>query len=158
MDIQKPIDYLQMFHEFLSCAVQLTGERDAIEREIVKIRQLIGAIFPLLEEAKQKSYQATMESIEAESGGLQDAIRLVFSAQKDKWLTVSDVRDRLSDMGFDFRHYQANPLGSIGTTLKRMVPSLLESSTTEASGTVYRRRDLTPGEFKRRIEANLGRK
>ena len=143
MDIHKPIDYLQMFHELLSRRAQLVKQRDETEVEIVKVKQLIGAIFPLLPEAKQKSYQATMESIEAEGNGLQDAIRLVFSVHRGEWLSVSAVRDYLIEMGFDFRHYQANPLASIGTTLKRMVPSYLESSTTAASGTtLYRRREV----------------
>lgn len=42
-------------------------------------------------------------------------------------------------MGFDLRVYKANPIASIGTTLKRMVPGYLESSPS-GSGTLYRQR------------------
>jgi hypothetical protein len=147
MDIQKPIDYIEMFTELLRRRAELTRKRDEAEVELVKVEQLIGAIFRLLPEAKKKSYQATMESIEAEGSGLQDAIKLVFSAHKDEWFTVSNVRDYLIEMGFDFRRYQANPLASIGTTLKRMVPSYLESSTAASGlgGTTFRRRRATLG-------------
>lgn len=138
MDFNQPIDYMKMFGELLSRRGQLTQQRDAIDVELVKIRQLILAIFPLLPEEKQKSYQETMQNIEAESSGLQNAIKLVFSEHKGEWLTTSHVRDYLTEMGFDFREYKANPLASIATTLKRMAPSYLQS-TDSGSGTLYRR-------------------
>jgi hypothetical protein len=98
-------------------------------------------IFPLLPEGKQrKAYERVIEDIESESSGLQDAVKLVFSAHSDEWLTASKVRDYLIEMGFDLRHYQANPLSSINTTLKRLVPNYLESGDMSGSGTVYRRR------------------
>ena len=146
MDIQKPIDYVQMFTELLRRRGELTKQRDAAEVELVKVEQLIGAIYRLLPEAKQKSYQETMASIESDSIGLQDAIRLVFSGHKGEWLSGSDVRDYLIDMEFDFRHYQANPLAAIGTTLRRMVPSYLESSGTGTLGPTRYRRRTTLGE------------
>jgi hypothetical protein len=140
MDLQKPIDYLQMFGELMKRRLELTRHRDQIDVEIVKVNQLLTAMFPLLPENKQKSYKETMENIDADSSGLQDAIRLVFSVHKDEWLGASNVRDYLMEMGFDLRHYQANPVASIGTTLRRLVPGYLESSTTGAGGTAYRRR------------------
>src|SRR5438105_2530869 len=139
LDLQKPIDYLQMFSELMTRRIELIQQRDDIAVEIVKVNQLLTAVFPLLPEGKQKSYKETMEKIDADSSGLQDAIKLVFSTHKGEWLTVSNVRDRLMEMGFELRHYQANPLASIGTTLKRMVPAQLESMTSEG-GTLYRRR------------------
>ena len=144
MDLQKPIDYLQMFGELVRRRLELIRQRDQTDVEIVKVNQLLTAMFPLLPEDKQQNYKQTMENMEAESSGLQDTIRLVFSEHKGEWLTASNVRDYLIEMGFELRHYQANPLASIGTTLKRMVPTHLESRTTE-SGTLYRRR-LTPGD------------
>ena len=113
-----------------------------------------------------------MENIDADSGGLQDAIKLVFSEHQGEWLTASNVRDCLTQMGFDLRHYQANPLASIGTTLKRMAPAYLESKTSESGPTLYKRpaimqnavaarvlaeaeRKVTPGELKRQLESGL---
>jgi hypothetical protein len=140
MDIKQPIDYLQFFQELLSRRGELTQQRDQIEVEIVKVTQLIGVIYPLLPRQKQKSYEETMEAIKADSGGLQEGIKLVFSLHKGEPLTPTNVRDHLQLMGFDFRHYEANPLSSITTTLKRMVPKYLETAET-SSGTIYVRRD-----------------
>ena len=42
--------------------------------------------------------------------------------EKDAWLTPVEIRDALKRMGFPFENYKANPLASIHTTLKRMVP------------------------------------
>lgn len=141
MEIQKPIDYVKMLGELLSRRLQLSQQRNEIEVELVKVRQLILAIYPLLPDGKQKkNYEQAIEQVEAENSGLQDAIKLVFSAHKDEWLTASNVRDYLIEMGFDLRHYQANPLASIGTTLRRMAPGYLESKTSVESGALYKRR------------------
>jgi hypothetical protein len=136
MDLQKPIEYPQMFKELLIRRAQLVKQRDETEVELVKVAQLIGAVYPLLSEKEQESYKGTMEQIENESGGLQDAIKLVFSTHPNEWLSASKVRDFLTEMGFDFRHYQANPLSAISTTLRRMTPTHLKSDST-ADGILY---------------------
>jgi hypothetical protein len=43
-------------------------------------------------------------------------------------------------MGFNLTQYRANPLASIGTTLRRMVPSQLESKMLRDGQVVYQRR------------------
>jgi uncharacterized protein (UPF0335 family) len=139
MTIQKPIDYLKIFIDLCKRRGLLTGQRDEIDVELARITPLIIAMFPLIPEDQQKQYQESIADLEAESGGLQDAVKLVFSEHKGEWLSVSKVRDYLIEMGLDFKRYQANPLASIGTTLKRMVPKYLES-TTSGSGTLYSRR------------------
>ena len=54
------------------------------------------------------------------------------------WLTPVQIRDRLKDMGFPFENYKANPLASIHTTLKRMVPAEMEVKTLDGGQKVYR--------------------
>jgi hypothetical protein len=143
MDIQKPIDYVKMLSELMTRRLQLVQQRNDIEVELVKVRQLILAIFPLLPEGQEKKrYGQAIEQVEAESSGLQDAIKLVFSAHIGKWLTVSNVRDYLVEMGFDLSRYQANPLSSISTTLRRMVPAYLEARDTGDSAE-FRRKPST---------------
>lgn len=140
MDIQKPIDYNEMFRELMTRRAQLIQQRDTTEREIVKVRQLILAIFPLLPDGKDKNgYQQAIDDMEAEGSGLQDAVKLVFTAHKNEWLTASDVRDYLKEMGFELRNYQANPLSSIGTTLKRLAPNYLETKSSDGA-TIYKYR------------------
>ena len=62
--------------------------------------------------------------------GLTTAIRRAFSAGQD-WLTPTEIRDYLKNIGFNFERYKANPLASIHTTLRRMVPHEVESKTLE---------------------------
>jgi hypothetical protein len=58
---------------------------------------------------------------------------------KDKsWLTPVEIRDALKRMGFPFENYKANPLASIHTTLKRMVPAEMEVKTRKDGQKVYR--------------------
>jgi hypothetical protein len=147
MNIQQPIDYSKILAELLSRRGQLIAQRDAAQLELLKVQQLILAIFPLLHDSKQKKgYQQTIERIEAEAYGLQDAIKLVFSAHKGEWLSASNVRDFLIEMGYDLRRYHANPISSISTTLKRMVPDYLEAAETGSGATFRRNPDPFYGE------------
>jgi hypothetical protein len=82
-----------------------------------------------------------MEQIENDSGGLQDAIKLLFSRHEGELLSPTMVRSLMADMGFDFRHYQANPVASISTSLKRLVPAYLEAVSTDV-GVAYRKKSV----------------
>jgi hypothetical protein len=60
-------------------------------------------------------------------------------SEKDAaWLTPVEIRDALKRMGFPFENYKANPLASIHTTLKRMVPAEMETKTLADGQKVYR--------------------
>jgi hypothetical protein len=144
MPIQTPIDYFKMFSDLVERCNERTRQRDEADVEIAKIKQLIIATFPLIPEDKQRLFQAEIDAMDEQSAGLLDAIKLVFSTHKGEWLTTSKVHEHLLGNGFDFRHYRANPMASITTTLKRMVPSLLDSMNS-GSGILYKRR-LTLGD------------
>jgi hypothetical protein len=140
MTLQMPIDYWKMFTDLMERRAKLIGQRDEAEVELAKMKQLIVSVFALLREDQQKANQQAIDDMEAESAGLQDAIKLVFSTNEGQWMTVSHVRDHLNDIGFDFRQYKANPLASIGTTLKRIADTGFVETTSTGSGTLYRRR------------------
>jgi hypothetical protein len=59
-------------------------------------------------------------------------------SEAELWLTPVEIRDRLKNMGFPFENYKANPLASIHTTLKRMVPGEMEVKTLKSGNKVYR--------------------
>ena len=139
MDIQKPIDYWKMFADLMQRRAFLTRQRDEAEVELSKTKQLILSIFAMLPEDQRKASQRLIDDMEAESSGLQDVIELVFSAHEGDWLSLSNVRDRLIEIGFDLRRYKANPLASISTTLKRMVKNGFIEAKNSESGTLYRR-------------------
>lgn len=140
MESQTSIDYYSMFSELVTRHTQLVQRRNEIDREVTKLKQLILATFPLLPEDKQALFHAEIEEMEEQSGGLLNAIKLVFSAHKGEWLTPTQVRDYLTEMGFNLTQYRANPLASIGTTLRRMVPSHVDSKTVGDGQVVYQRR------------------
>jgi len=58
--------------------------------------------------------------------------------REGKWLTPVEIRDALKRMGFPFENYKANPLASIHTTLKRMVPAEMDMKTLKDGQKVYR--------------------
>ncbi len=140
MDIQQPIDYWKMFADLMERRAKLIRQRDEAEIELAKMKQLIVSIFSMLPEEQQKPNQQAIDDMEAESAGLQDAIKLVFSTNPGVWLALSDVRERLIDTGFDFRRYKANPLASISTTLKRVTETGYLESKNTGSGALYMRR------------------
>jgi hypothetical protein len=140
MNLQTSINYYSMFAELVTRHTQLVQQRNEIDSEVTKLKQLILATLPLLPEDKQSLFQAEIEKMEEQSGGLLSAIRLVFSAHKGEWLTPTEVRDHLTAMGFNLTQYRANPLASIGTTLRRMVPSQLDSKTSPDGQVLYQRR------------------
>ncbi len=62
---------------------------------------------------------------------LKDAIYSVLCSAFPKYLTASDVRDRLRANGFDFSGYSSNELASVSTTLRRFKPEEVENTTIE---------------------------
>jgi hypothetical protein len=66
--------------------------------------------------------------------------------EKDAWFTPVEIRDALKRMGFPFENYKANPLASIHTTLKRMVPAEMEVKTLKDGQKAYRLKSA--GEWK----------
>ena len=57
---------------------------------------------------------------------------------ENAWFTPVEIRDALKRMGYPFENYKANPLASIHTTLKRMVPAEMEVKTLKDGQKAYR--------------------
>lgn len=141
MDAQKPIDYWQLFSQLMQRRADLIRQRDEAEVELAKMKAMIVSVFALLPEDQQKPNQQAIDDMEAESSGLQDVIKLVFSSRQGTWVTTSDVREHLILIGYDLRRYKANPMASIATTLKRLADTGYIESKNTGSGTLYMRRD-----------------
>jgi hypothetical protein len=67
---------------------------------------------------------------------LSECCRDILRGKKD-WMSPIDVREALYAAGFDFSGYTSNPLSTIHTALKRMVPEEVEAKE-GADGQVYR--------------------
>ena len=146
-----PINYLQMLLDLMEERQKWLNQRDEAIREITRLSELIRATRNMVPPEQLARYEPTFERIEQRPVGLSLAIRACFTAgaaglagyagkeaPMKEWFTPIEIRDALKRMGFPFDNYKANPLASIHTTLKRMVPAEVEVKTQADGQKVYR--------------------
>jgi hypothetical protein len=160
-----PLDYMQILLDLMEERQKWASKRDEAIREISRLSELIRATMNMVPPEQLARYEPIFERIEQRPLGLSVAIRTCFAAaaapeklveiakrmaqsrkpgsgdgssSEKLWLTPVEVRDRLKSMGFPFENYKANPLASIHTTLKRMVPGEMEVKTLKGGQKVYR--------------------
>ena len=122
------IDYTQMLKQLAEEQESWIRKRDEALRELSRLSELIRSTIKMLSPEQRSKCDALLERIDRRPAGLTTTIRVCFTAGKE-WLTPVEIRDMLKATGFNFESYKANPLASIHTTLKRMVPHELESKT-----------------------------
>jgi hypothetical protein len=159
------IGYMQMLLDLMDERQKWVGKRDESIRELSRLSELIRATMNMIPPEQLARYEDIFERIEQRPIGLSVAIRACFAdaaapgklvelakrmaqpgtphsadaASPEKlWLTPVEIRDRLKSIGFPFENYKANPLASIHTTLKRMVPGEMEVKTLKGGQKVYR--------------------
>jgi hypothetical protein len=147
------INYMQMLLDLMEERQKWASKRDEAIREVSRLSELIRATTNMIPPEQLARCEPIFEQVEQRPLGLSVAIRACFAAAaapeklgefakqmaptgeaesadgittKKVWLTPVEIRDRLKDMGFPFENYKANPLASIHTTLKRMVPGEIE--------------------------------
>lgn len=156
---------MQMLLDLMEERQKWARKRDEAIREISRLSELIRATMNIIPPEQLARYEPIFERIEQRPLGLSVAIRACFAAAADPaklvemakrmaqrgkpesaevispeklWLTPVEIRDRLKSIGFPFENYKANPLASIHTTLKRMVPGEMEVKTLKGGQKVYR--------------------
>jgi hypothetical protein len=134
------IDYVQMLRALAEEREGWIRKRDEAMRELSRLGDLIRSTIKMLTPEQRAKCDALLERIDQRPAGLTTTIRLCFTADKE-WLTPVDIRDMLKATGFNFESYKANPLASIHTTLKRMVPHEVECKTANGQK-VYRLKTL----------------
>jgi hypothetical protein len=122
------IDYVGMLKALAEEREGWVKKRDEAMRELSRLSELIRATVKMLTPEQRAKCDALLERIDRRPAGLTTTIRLCFTAGKE-WLTPVEIRDMLKATGFNFESYKANPLASIHTTLKRMVPDEVECKT-----------------------------
>jgi hypothetical protein len=144
-----PINYMQMLLDLMEERQKWIDKRDESIREISRLSELIRATMNMIPAEQLARYEPIFERLENRPAGLSMAIRACFTAgamglkqakagEGKTWFTPVEIRDALKRMGFPFENYKANPLASIHTTLKRMVPAELETRTLKDGQKVYR--------------------
>jgi hypothetical protein len=121
---------------------KLQQERESIEAEAMKLEQLIAATANMLPDDTREKVMLRLttlrELFRRRDVGLTDAIRTILRKAAGDCLTATNVRDRLISFGFDFTDYSTNPLASISTTLRRMKPEEVETTTVDGGVAAYR--------------------
>ena len=133
-----PVDYLHLLGDLLEERENRSRKRDDAERELSRLSELIRSTIKMLspEQRSRCDCEILLERIDHRLPGLATVVRRAFLAGQ-QWLTPTEIRDYLKNIGFNFERYKANPLASIHTTLKRMVPHEVESKTLDGRK-VYR--------------------
>jgi hypothetical protein len=104
---------------------ELLRERARIDKEIVEWKRVIDSLLAVSEEDSSDPSDVQISSLGAESGKktirFTDGVRMVLSqnASRDVPISVPEIRDQLTNLGFDFAKY-AQPLVPIHNTLKRL--------------------------------------
>lgn len=149
---------MQMLLDLMEERQKWQSRRDEAICEISRLSELIRATMNMIPPEQLARYEPIFERIEQRPPGLSMAIRACFTAGRvtaltgslaenvpeianlagKEWMTPVEIRDALKSMGFPFENYKANPLASIHTTLKRMVPGEIEVKTLKDGQKVYR--------------------
>lgn len=122
------LDYYQAFIEAAKRHSDLVDRRHELEIEIAKLEEFLQVTFNMLSPEHRRQLDKEIEAMEIRNTGLKNAVLMALKARSDEWLTPPEIRDYLKKMSFDFSDYSADPLPSIATTLKRMIPDLVETA------------------------------
>ncbi len=135
-------EYTQLLAKSVERFRELYEQRQAIDVELIKLRQFIDATIIMVDEKEKKKWEAEMDELVgkmiASSASLADSVRRVFEDHPNYGFTASAIRTMLLEAGFDFSSYTSNPLSSISTTLRRMAEmGELQSGKDEEGVTIY---------------------
>jgi hypothetical protein len=131
-------DYWEMLRELARERDRWKDKRDEAERELARLNPLIRATVNMLPEGLRSKGEILVDLIENRPAGLTAAIRLSLTDAGKEWMTATDVRDYLKGIDFSFENYKSNPLASINTILKRLVPDEAQVKTLPGGRKAYR--------------------
>ena len=140
-------NYYVLITDAFSKLEKLQQQRESIEAEAMKLEQLIAATANMLPDDIKDRVMLRLttlrELFRLQDVGLTDAIRTILKKAAGNWLTVTNVRDRLVSLGFDFTGYSTNPLASVSTTLRRLKPEEVETTTVDGGVAAFRWKDTS---------------
>jgi hypothetical protein len=140
-------DYMAAITDGFSKLDKLYSDRESIDGEIMKTEQFIVAAANMcpdnVRDLTTRRIEVLQELYKVRGEGLTDAIRAVLKAAHGDWMTVTNVRDRMSKAGFDFSSYSSSPLASISAILRRMKSEEVETRLVDGGVTAYRWKDTS---------------
>jgi hypothetical protein len=112
-------EYAAIFYKLVTERLALEARRAEVETtlaeiatQIARLQETLDGIAPL---AGLSFYEESISKL-----GLTEAARRILELQKEDWLSVGDIKTKLTDLGYDLSKYSA-PDASIHTTLRRLV-------------------------------------
>jgi len=135
------MDYAALLDQLVAEHERCLRQRQEAESELARLKDLIRSTVRLLPAEQQTRGEHVLDRIEEQPVGLTAMIRLALA--DGSWQTPADIRDFLLRCGL-FTSYRSNPLASIHTTLRRMVPDTLETRRERGAGSTYRLRRGEP--------------
>jgi len=145
------MDYLQLLNDLVREHERCLQRRLEADRDLRRLETLIRSTVRLLSPEHQSRGEHILDRLENRPVGLTAMIRL--SLSDGNWYTPREIRDALVAGGW-FAAYKSDPLPSVHTTLKRMMPNTIESKADPVKGRVYR---LRRGEALARARAGARR-
>src|SRR4249919_1147084 len=118
------MDYLALLEQLVAEHERCRRRRQEAESELSRLTDVIRSTVRLLPAEHQGRGEHALDRIEEQPAGLTAMIRLALA--DGGWQTPAQIRDFLSQCGL-FASYRSNPLASIHTTLRRLVPNTLET-------------------------------
>jgi hypothetical protein len=140
-------DYLGLIINAFEKIDRLQVEREKLDAEIMKQEQFISATANFLPDDQRDLVSRRMaigQSLQnVRESSLTNAIRTILRQESGNWLTVTNVRDRLLGLGFDFSDYSTNPLASVSTILRRMKSEEVETRNVDGGVAAFRWKDTS---------------
>lgn len=111
-------DFQQIIRESLEELAQRIRERDETDKRIGQLTKALRGLAPMLPEEERPHLFAAINSSKRKGLGLTEVI-LDILRESGAALTVSEIRERMEDMGFDFGDY-SQPNTTIQNTIRRL--------------------------------------
>jgi hypothetical protein len=146
------MDYLNLLEVLLREHDSWRAHRDDADRKLTQLADMIRSTVQMLPPEQQAKGEQFLERLDKRPLGLTGCLRLILA--NGEWWKPVELRDELARMGFWFEPYKSNPLASIHTTLRRMVPDTVETKRDRERGVIYR---LKRGEPLRRARTGAAR-
>lgn len=150
------VKYLHRFLDLVQSYSDLVARQQELDIELAKLTPVINVTYNALSNAEKAKVASPIARVKwRNKDGLKGAVLMALNAKIGDWLTPPDVRNYLETVGFTFGTSSGRGLASIATTLKRMVPSEVETKTLESGQPGYRIRQYDAEVINQEIKALL---
>src|SRR5437762_10192637 len=103
-------DYKKLIDESFQKFTVLFEQRESIDAELMRLRQFLYATINMLPDEDRQAYNDRLDELAGQAEGLTEAIRdtLKYAVTEGRFVTVTQIRDYLKKVGFDFSRYTSN--------------------------------------------------